>query len=761
MSTSPHPYLLLQEAVEQCRREMTLASFLDCVDLAADLDIGDKVLPDVWQELSGRVLGSLDATTQIDTLGLWLAKHSFGPEDVFRWSILGAFPGTSDEEYKQKRRELEDGADSLAPSITPTSTNELANALLESQRSLVALKVEDTSRTLDSENPYAAFRPAWEIQEFLHEHFSREDVDDPGAVIGKYLRLFFPAVTPVEPEIHWYPNEELRSIERAWIHDLLATVCRSLCIFLQSVKGIGSLNLADSAAGFGVMSEELSALAKCRPPRIADKEDAIRKLKAICRSPQALLSALCRIQYWISYKHESALLSQMLSSMPWGRHHATPDSAWGGAHAIFGNAFDRTKISSIPWAVVDAIERSAAITLLDAENEVIEGLARLLRTWLAATHRLHNGQSPVCPQGLPLSDVLYHYQFSPVEERVVIKVGNAVRSSNPFEDKGWSEFTNEFGNDLWLLLCMAQTSHFDYLSLGGYKNMTCPDFEIDIFLSNRPLLYMQIIDAAHAAGYVELANAFLAFGIFSQALTGYSIAGWPKRKLGKLLVRSRGAPGGQMVRRAISVASSVKSPHEYALHQVWLSSYGTEPFKREVLPRPVGQTRKEIERACQGHIGEECWLWLYPATKSFLVDAELIYSRCHMDMGVDGFINFGGLAANYCKAFEAELMVRFQNVFPSIEYDVYKTKHRLPHRPALGNAVFLIENFLKLPGELKARMRESRLLLHEDAELVEWMLILKRTRNAAAHPKDVSGAEFLAVREISMKVYRRMKTKMG
>ena len=275
MSIASHPTRLLDEMTERFRRERTLIAFLDCVDQAAVQGVGASLLPGLWRDLGESVIGAADLGSVVETFGLWLAKHKFVPEDEIRWA---ACPNVADEDYVAWRKEIDNKSKPDSQSIY----QEAASAVVSEVKHFLDSIEEDVEHVSDETNPYAAFRPALEIQEFLEEHFSSNRADDPGAIIGKYLRLLFPATTPAEPEIHWYEQEELMLIRHSWIHDLVSNICRSLCESLLVAAQPDDLRLTDAAYGFEIMSEELSALAEYRHPQVIDRETAIQKLSAIC-----------------------------------------------------------------------------------------------------------------------------------------------------------------------------------------------------------------------------------------------------------------------------------------------------------------------------------------------------------------------------------------------------------------------------------------------------------------------------------------------
>ncbi len=751
MSIASHPTRLLDEMTERFRRERTLIAFLDCVDQAAVQGVGASLLPGLWRDLGESVIGAADLGSVVETFGLWLAKHKFVPEDEIRWA---ACPNVADEDYVAWRKEIDNKSKPDSQSIY----QEAASAVVSEVKHFLDSIEEDVEHVSDETNPYAAFRPALEIQEFLEEHFSSNRADDPGAIIGKYLRLLFPATTPAEPEIHWYEQEELMLIRHSWIHDLVSNICRSLCESLLVAAQPDDLRLTDAAYGFEIMSEELSALAEYRHPQVIDRETAIQKLSAICCSPQALLSALCRIQNWANYEPQSGVLIQVLSSMPWGQEKSTPTTCWKGIHHVFGDRPDNTSRSCIPWAV--ATELDEVTRLLGNDEDVLEGLKRLLGTWLSEIHRNHKGRSPLSAHDIPVSGVLERCIFSPTEMALDFSLSQ-IRSGTLGELE-WETLAREFRNDLWFLLGLAHKMHFSFLSLAPYAHSEqTARADEQVFLKYRPCLFLRLVDAAQEAGFTELANALLAFGVYAQALMGYASAGWSRRRLDAILLQSRDAPGANIVRKAISIAASVRPRSDYALHQVWLSSYVIGSSAHSIQPRPLGQSRREIERNCREQISEECWIWLCPETKNQLIDAELIYSRCHMDIGVGGFINFGGLAVNYCKALEAELMFLFQDVFKSKDFADYRKIKKLSGKPTFGNAVYLIENFHAIPRALQIQMEESHLAALDESGLVEWLLFFKDARNDSAHPGDFSGPDFLKIRERSMRIYPRLMATLG
>lgn len=759
MAVIKHPHLVLRDASISFRREKTIGAFLSCLNIGIEFDVGEKDLPALWHELKTDIdLFSQQGSTPVDELLIWLSRHVFLPEDEIRWSC---FAGKTDEEYERELRKLREKPSRLEDVSTPAQ--EIAKALLGEVEENRKERENDETRILDMENPYSQFRPAWEIEELLQQYFPRDKSSDPGAVIGNYLRLFFPRVTPPEPKIHWYSDDDLTPVSRSWMQGLIAEVCETMgCRLMNCLGSRRNDSAGDIASGLRLMVRSLRTLAANRGISGINEREAKENLRDICRSPQALLSALCRIQYWEAYEKHAHLVMQVLSSMPWGADRIEPDSIWAGAQEVFHNEYDFSRIAAVPWAVARSIVKDSSIVYIFEENgPTDDGVKRFLRTWLKATRGTGNGRSPIDVEGLPLHGLKFHSYFSPMETESSPSLRELSSGNWQSADRGWRKIVSDFDADLWFLLGIAESEDFNYLSLSKYYSEGSTDFALRVFIERRAPYYLEIVEAAHKAGFAELANAFLSFGVFSQAVAGHSIAGWPKKRLADLLHIAESTPGGEMVRRAISIAASAEANERYAIHQKWLRSVSRDSISLQVLPRQVGASRKDIELALSKvHIGEETWLWLCPETKNLLVNSEVMYSTCHLAMGPGGIDNFAQLAIGYCNTIESELLFRFRKVFESSEYDDHRRKHKISGKPTLGTAVWLIENFSRgdVSGELRSRISCLGVRAHEDPELVAWLRSCKNIRNKAAHPSTFESSWFALVREQSIKILPRLRS---
>lgn len=759
-----HPQLRLKEALKSCRRKGTLDAFLACISLANEFGIGDESLYAAWQELGGSILGSGEALTLSDTLGVWLAKCYF-------------FGSPAEEQPTQTVIDSEPN-----PSTAKIGDRTVEELLRDTFATLDATQ----QRERDAANPYGRFYPAWETEELLQKHFSANE--DPGAVIGRYIRSFFPDDDPPEPELHWHADAELRRCSRPLLQLVLASICLSLADRLSVdvptdrreidpdadevalLRRIREANRdaseirrrIDAANGYQMMAGELLTIAQgTRAEQTANAEEALKRFVQICRSPQPLAAALLRLHtrhaWWIEDAHLPWIL-QALSSSPLGKHRICVDDVWQNAPEVLGeDAFNPMRLASIPWAVafkiIEHIEDEEWYEKYgERASDVEDAVMRIVRRWLAEVHHHHGGRSPVSINVLNLS--MLHYPIAHLGAR------DYNNSDFDWHREQRKALMKTFNHDLWLTIGMEWSP--DVHPLGFYKYLNYPDYshlDSDFFLETRPARYIEIIDSALAEGYDELANAYLAFGIFSQAMTGFSVAGWPKRRLAALIARSTRAPGGDMVRKAIEIASASPVREEFRATHAWLASHVKAQYVGEVSIRPVGWTRSEIEEKLKNDLGAECWLWLFPKTKNYLIDAEVTYSRCHIDLGT-GIVDYGGVTSVYCKALESELVERYKPLFATEEYRSYKNANNLKSPETLGTVVELISRHDRLPTDLQDLVRSQGLLAHEDPEIVRWLRFCKDVRNKAAHPSQFKSADFVETREISTKIYKRLMSRM-
>lgn len=265
--------------------------------------------------------------------------------------------------------------------------------------------------------------------------------------------------------------------------------------------------------------------------------------------------------------------------------------------------------------------------------------------------------------------------------------------------------------------------------------------------------YLRICRVAREEGYWELANACLAFFLFSQPqlCQGRLLSDW--RALAELIKSGVGMPGDNAVRDAAGIALEVIRKHGLgegldALNlEGWRSDATISPANLEQLLRAVPALRS-AEADLQKAIGSENWLRLSNGAKHALLTAEKSWTAMAAEVGY-GTSDFGQIAVGYIKAIELELTNRCRFLLTSSSYDTYcrgKFGRGADSHLTLGSVIGVLRDYPKLPEALQNEIDETGMKLHHDAGLIKRLLAIKNLRNDGAHSTEVGGEKFIQLR---------------
>ena len=177
--------------------------------------------------------------------------------------------------------------------------------------------------------------------------------------------------------------------------------------------------------------------------------------------------------------------------------------------------------------------------------------------------------------------------------------------------------------------------------------------------------WAHLIRDARNLGYFELAQALNAYKLLDEIVFLRRITNWPS--LISLLLELQQLPHFEVSSNAVSlVIALLKSRGHIALSKR-LESFGRpERVNHDNVVKLVTnsvwkpRTREEIEARLIEHLGDRIWSKLKPETKTWLVEADLNWSRWRFG-DRDEFVreDWSAPALQFCKAVENELVLSF------------------------------------------------------------------------------------------------------
>lgn len=250
-------------------------------------------------------------------------------------------------------------------------------------------------------------------------------------------------------------------------------------------------------------------------------------------------------------------------------------------------------------------------------------------------------------------------------------------------------------------------------------------------------------------GYVELANAILAFAVFTQTVFDPTDLRCDWGELTALRRELADSHGAAMVDRAMDIA----------LNSAKDLCPGSE---QERLLRGLARGTHSQLIGTRAHSFEELWAELtrlfgddwasLPAWIRFrLHDAELLWSVQSPLVGT-GRGDFGGVISNYARIVEVTLKDIVSPVFVSDAYREHcERKNKKAEEPTLGPALHLFKHFPDLPEslqqELLKREADDAVRLEAVRNLVPDLLPLVQARNDGSHTFTVRGKRAAGWRE--------------
>jgi len=236
---------------------------------------------------------------------------------------------------------------------------------------------------------------------------------------------------------------------------------------------------------------------------------------------------------------------------------------------------------------------------------------------------------------------------------------------------------------------------------GGVPVMSFPSLllpEVAVGRRDRLRLALEIAGQAADDGFDELANAVLAFGIFLQVVLHPESLECDWRTLVSLVRRLKKLPGHDMVEKAMAIAAASVAEKAPGSPQVLLLApwaKGDHASAPKEGPVNVAGLAAHVEE----QIGSSVWKGLPGDVQNQLADAELGWDLHHRYVGT-GRGDFGVVATSYVKAVELALGKALGPIMPlrhTVSF-LKSEKRKVDPKPTLGNMIFLLEHYPRLPG---------------------------------------------------------------
>ena len=690
------PTLKLQKSLAQFRNRPAFKTFLACVRLAAihRLPVGEL------SKLLHQNREILSEAGVIEQFWPWLEKLELRPR--YQWP----------KPDLQSEQEAE--YDTMFGNMDPFGLN---STEISDRTALYPIH--------DPENPYGGFVPAMDVADLIPTWFQDKD---PGIVIARYLRAFYPQSEL--DTVNAPASAEPRPLDPDAI-ELVTSITHDLAEGIRDDdrQAANLLELAEHC----LQTQPDSGLT-------ADPERAVTDALAALQAPPAARSCLVSLGILESVTAETVVpmlefVSRVIASNAGVRE--TPQDKDGTLHQnipdVSSAYLSWRLIPRVIWCLCNAVDHFQWARQKEGETSGQRAVFNLtvhrcLSAWRETADRQCFRRSPIsradtarmlwCLQGL---------------------AAQAGMSRQGFLCPTHWEISEAFGHDIRLLLVpLALATYMDPLCLDPYQsNPDEPPWPED--LVDRADQYAFVADHAFKQGEGELGCALLALGICISAGMAQSGLGWNRARLAELLKTASSSPGYAMVKEALLSAAKMLREQGDSPDSLYLESLGTLASDTLPLTRPVGQSKEQVIEDTVSRVGTECWLWLPVAVKEALIDARVLYSRCHQDIPA-GIHNWGALAHNYYVALELLLTHLYRPILDSDAFRNYKKEQSLKGPASLGTIAYLVHRHSSLPPDLQSEIEASGNRLHTDRELAKLLQEARELRNAEAH-----GKEFLAI----------------
>mgnify|MGYP001439165541 CR=1 FL=1 len=719
------PHSRLAEACKSLRKRPSLKALLSCIALAIRLGISAAPIEATLGKAGITSAISASGDAAVDELIDWLQHYQFrSPRPT--------------EAESQALSELEELHSSTAPSSL------LVDALTPRQyaEKLLSLERREQARASNPADPYGPFRASWELADKLNEVFPQ---GNPGHVIGTYLRQAFAASDAT-------PSALISQCSDAATILLVSTVALGVSsTILAKLTAEPAITTAQAGAcvdGLILLAARLNALvSNSDGPCERTASDGLALVRQILRSRPALASVLFRhIDIDPVEPVARAHVFDLITRIPLG-----PERAWAdGMDGKYGRT-DIAPHAYLPWTqIVGICERlledvsQSLFRFSSSERSMFDdGVDRLLGNMFKGTQWIGCGTLPM--------------DFGSLDYLLWLFARTSAGDYEAVEH--WHCFDAHFdrsGHDVRWLLAQDIFSLSEFLGEHWFENDDAS--ERARRLRQRARRFFLASQSAASSGLVELGCALAAFGVFSQSMTGMPSLYFTARELRDMAASFVSASNFESLQRAMAAAlggalKDVQSPETSVL-----KSIAANTLCPQVESRNAALSRSEIKSHVLQQVGNEGWVILAPATKEFLVDAEMHYSRLHLELGKpigQGLKNWGSVGNAYAKSVESELVFRLRDVFASPVYaQMQEQQGRKQDLPTLGSCLYLFRSFSKLPAAVVHLMSATGCDATFVTERSGVLAQLQELRNKATHPNEFAPSDFHNIRRLTYQFFR-------
>lgn len=592
---------------------------------------------------------------------------------------------------------------------------------------------------------YHCFTPAWELSDVLERVFGK---DDPGKVIGRHLAMLFDRRRLADLDAHVYlKTKDLKN-------------GTGLASAMLGWVGRGKTLPSDERVVCEFLGEHLASEVAVSPP------DALVAVLSVLAVPQALFTTLLNgvigyglvdleqgkksIEPWRMFLilvllsctaprcQSSEYISHNRQAIEFLNRVAEAERARTNAERSDGPPNNPQLVLARCVEVArDVIKRRSAT------GDTAPVVPPQLLPRLIGTDDVFELLEPLGAAAFPLGDHIAQAEryrqrnlagVAPFELEEMYLLNQIVKS-----DIGQRDLAYQL-SQLWMSASDSGGELTHLPAWFGDASRDCSEA-----LNQRSKEYAALYRAAKSDGLTELSAAIAAFFVISQSLRyGGRIGEWPEA--GEWLGDALRLPESEVVRKAIRAArQNAVDRHEAVTAARLVSLLDRDQSKKAraaitIVDNPAfGSTSAEsVRQLLEERFGRGRLAKLSPTTLEFWSNAHA-KEAAHRGQQILGLVQqWGSVAEDLCKPFEAELISRLGPVYRSDWYREFKTSVKEPYskgKPTLGNLLFLLNDYKRLPAELQAAI-DSVVQLHHTPGLKKRLQDLGHEhRNAGAHPE--------------------------
>ncbi len=252
-------------------------------------------------------------------------------------------------------------------------------------------------------------------------------------------------------------------------------------------------------------------------------------------------------------------------------------------------------------------------------------------------------------------------------------------------------------------------------------------------LESRAGKYLSLFHQAQQEGYFELANALLAFFLFSQSLAHRGKLG-SDAGIYSAIKEGMTLPGSLMLRRSVDISAQIAEENKNPVVAMKLKQFvNTSSFPaindetRQLGEITIHPSAANAERWLVNRLTEKRWYTLADLSRDALKNAQLNFV-----MFLKQRKNWGTVAVEYCKPFEHEIRRRYEKSYRTWNIEEKDAKQ--------VDAVAIIKMLIKyktLSPSIQAMIDATGATLHNKRKLLERIEhLMVNYRNVGAHPNE-------------------------